>query len=305
MTGVRPRGAAAAALLAACVTVLVAPSIGAQQTTRETRERQVIVAVLGAGNAPITDMTAAEFTVREDGAAREVLRVGPAPPPSHLVLLIDDSQASQNATQHLRTAVKAFVRKVQAAGPLPPTALWTFGERPVRRADFSPNPATLGRAVDRLFAISGSGAYLLEALVEISKDLKKKEAIRPVIVAFVDEDGPEFSSITHKNVEAALREAGVSVWSIAGQTRGQAMGTSEARERALTLGDVTAWSGGSNTVILTPQALDSTFTSIATQLTARYLVTYARPESLVPPERIEVEVKRRDAKVRATRWAGR
>ncbi len=304
MTRVRLPGAAAA-LLAALVTVLVGPAVGAHQTTREMRERQVVVGVLGAGNVPITDVAAAEFTVREDGASREVLRVGPAPPPSHLVLLIDDSQASQNATLHLRTAVKAFVRQVQTAGPLPPTALWTFGERPVRRADFSPNPATLDRAADRLFAISGSGAYLLEALVEIAKDLKKKEAVRPVIVAFVDEDGPEFSSITHQNVAAALQDAGVSVFSIAGQTRGQPMGTSEARERALTLGDVTGWSGGSNTVILTPQALDSTFTSLATQLTARYLVTYARPESLVPPARLEVEVKRPGAKVRATRWPSR
>ena len=82
------------------------------------------------------------------------------------------------------------------------------------------------------------------------------------------------------------------------------MGSSEARERALVLGDVTSWSGGTNTVILTPQALDGAFNSVAAQLTGRYLVTYGRPDSLVPPDRLEVEVKRRDVKVRATRWAG-
>jgi hypothetical protein len=81
------------------------------------------------------------------------------------------------------------------------------------------------------------------------------------------------------------------------------MGSTEARERAQVLGDVTTWSGGTNTIVLTAQALDGAFAAVATQLAGRLLVTYARPVSLVPPDRLEVEVKRRDAKVRATRWA--
>jgi hypothetical protein len=50
------------------------------------------------------------FVVREDGLAREVIRVGIAPPPSHVMLLIDDSQAADRSIQFLRTAAAAFIK---------------------------------------------------------------------------------------------------------------------------------------------------------------------------------------------------
>ncbi len=293
----------AAGFVALTVVVIVGAAADARQAQRETRERGVVVGVVGSGNTPVPGLTTADFAVREDGVAREVLRVGVAPPPSHLVLLVDDSQAAADAVLYLRTALVSFVRRMMSGDRAPEVAFWTFGDRPTRRADFSPNSAQVDRAIERLFVLNGSGAYFLEALAEVSRELKKRKAERPMIVAFVDEDGPEFSSLTHKNVAEALRGAGVSLWTVTNQTKGQAMGTSEARERALVLGDVTAWSGGVNTVVITPQALDTTLASLASQIANRYLVTYGRPESLVPPDRIDVEVKRRDVRVRVTRWA--
>ena len=285
--------------------LLCVQAVTAGQEARARVERSVTVSVVsGSGNTPVAGLATTDFTVREDGVAREVLRVTPAPPPSHLLLLVDDSQAAQDAIQFLRTALKTFVRRMLAGDQAPQIGLMTFGDRPVRRADFSPNSAGTDRAVDRLFASTGSGAYFMEALTEASKDLKKRQAERPVIVAYLDEDGPEFSSLTHKNVATSLREAGVSLWPVTNQGRTQQMGSTEARERALVLGDVTSWSGGTNTIVLTSQAIDNALGSVATQLLSRYLVTYGRPESLVPPDRLELDVKRKDIKVRVTRWAG-
>lgn len=292
-------GSVAAALMSA-------PALRAGDTQqRETREHDVIVSVVGSNNTPVTGLTAAEFTVREDNVAREVLRVGAAPPPSHVALLVDDSQVSKDAVQFLRTSLASFVKRVMSGEQAPQIGLWTFGERPTRRADFSPNSAQVDKAIDRIFALQGSGSYLMEAVQEVAKDFKKKKAERPVIVAFVDESGPEFSNLTHKQVADALRDAGASLWTITNQARTQSMGSTEARERAQVLGDVTVWSGGVNTAVLTPQALDTTFGSVADQILKRYKVTYGRPDTLVPPDKIEVQVKKADTKVRVTRWAGR
>jgi hypothetical protein len=284
--------------------VVAAPDLRADQTQRETRERGVIVGVLGADGKPIANLAAADFTIREDGRTREVLRVDPAPPPSHVALLVDDSQATRDSIMFLRPALTAFIRRLLSGQKAPEVGLWTFGERPTRRADFSPNSAQAERAIERIFALEGSGGYLMEAIQEVARELRKRKADRPVIVAYVDERGPEFSNLLHKNVGDALKQADASLWTITRQARDQNMNVPEARERAMVLGDVTGWSGGANRVVLTPQALDAAFMAVGDELIGRLLVTYVRPELLVPPERLEVEVGRPNTRLRVTRWAG-
>lgn len=287
-------------------------AVSSPQAQRELRERSVAVSVVGSDQAPVSGLTAGDFVVREDGLAREVLRVGPAPLPTHLLLLVDDSQVTEPATSHIRTALIAFVRKIQAAAQgtgadrqMPQIALTTFGERPTRRVEFTPNPALVERGAERLFSITAAGAYLLEALVESARDLRKREAERPVVVALVDEHGPEFSNLMHQDVASALEAARATFWAVTLQASAPDLRSTEARERAAVLGDVTRLSGGANYIVLTPLSLDVTFGKLAAEITSRYLVTYGRPDSLVPPKRVEVEVNRRDVRVRAPQWAGR
>ena len=294
--------------VAGCVAVAVGVSVvraGQQQAPADPRERSVAISAVGAGDKPVTDLKISDVTVREDNREREVRRIAPAPPPTHVALLVDDSQVTKDAVQFLRTGLNAFIKKMLSGEQAPQIGYWTFGERPTRRADFSPNSAQVERAIERTFALQGSGSYLLEAIDEVSKDLRKRKAERPVIVAFVDERGPEFSNLLHTNVGDTLKNAGASLWTITMQARNQNMGVPELRERAMVLGDVTGWSGGGNTVVLTPQALDGAFATVAEQILGRLAVTYVRPETLVPPEKIEVTVKRPDVKLRVPRWAGR
>jgi len=300
--------------LVACLVGLGWPAPGAPDdgllasenaAQRQLRDRGVVVSVVTSNDVPVTDLRPADFVVREDGLSREILSVTPAPPPSHVALLIDDSQAMQNSVQYLRTAVKLFVKAMADATPAPQMSLMTFGERPTRRAEFTPTAAIIDRAVDRIFPVSGSGAYLLEAIAETTKYLRLRTAERPVIVALVGENGPEFSTMLSRDVLQALQGAGASLWTVVLQTGTQALTSSEARERAMVLSDGTADSGGMNKVVLTPQALDSAFDTVAKAILARQLVTYGRPDSLIPPERVEVEVKRPGVRVRAARWTTR
>jgi hypothetical protein len=292
-----PIRSAAIALAAALVA-----SAGAQE--RETRERTIAVSVVSNDGTPVDGLTAKDFVVRENGLAREVVRVAPASPPSHIALLIDDSQATQNTTAFLRPALTAFVKTVAAADPAPHVALWTFGERPTRRVNFTPNPAAIEQEIPRIIPVTSAGAYLLEAIGEAVKELRTRQAERPVIVAFVAERGPEFSTILEKQITEAVRTIGASLWTVTLEGNGQPLTSTEHRERARVLGETTSLSGGTNDVILTPQALESAFARIGRALTSRYAVTYGRPDSLIPPDRIDVEVRRPDVQVRASRWAG-
>ena len=292
-----PIRSAAIALAAALVA-----SAGAQE--RETRERTIAVSVVSNDGTPVDGLTAKDFVVRENGLAREVVRVAPASPPSHIALLIDDSQATQNTTAFLRPALTAFVKTVAAADPAPHVALWTFGERPTRRVNFTPNAAAIEQEIPRIIPVTSAGAYLLEAIGEAVKELRTRQAERPVIVAFVAERGPEFSTILEKQITEAVRTIGASLWTVTLEGNGQPLTSTEHRERARVLGETTSLSGGTNDVILTPQALESAFARIGRALTSRYAVTYGRPDSLIPPDRIDVEVRRPDVQVRASRWAG-
>src|SRR5436309_2808015 len=87
------------------------PSPIAARPASESRSQTVYVSVLGPKNAPVTGLSAADFTVREDATAREVLRAEPATDPMQVVLLVDDSQAAGDALLPLRQGLTAFVDK--------------------------------------------------------------------------------------------------------------------------------------------------------------------------------------------------
>jgi hypothetical protein len=170
---------------------------------------------------------------------------------------------------------------------------------------FTNSPATIEKAVGRLFHRTGAGSYFLEAVQDAARDIRKREAQRPVIVAFVVERGPEFSSTINQAVADALKAVNASLWTIVLQEGAQNVGTPELRERAIVLGDVTRDSGGDNKTVLSRQALESAFLSRAALLLSRYDVVYGRPDSLIPPTKLEVEVKRKDVRVMAPRWVSK
>jgi hypothetical protein len=287
---------------AAALAVSTTP-LGAQQ--REMRERHVYAAVTDSDGAAVSDLKPAEFKVREDGLAREVLRASPGLPPTHVALLVDDSDAAQQSVADLRAALGSFVKKMFGGAEGLQMAYWTFGERPTRQVDYTNSAATIEKSIARLFHRTGSGSYFLEAIQEATRDLRKREAQRPVIVAFVVESGPEFSSTLHQAVADSLKAVNASLWTVVLQEGAQSLVAPERRERAIVLGDVTRDSGGDNKVVLSKQALESAFLNRAALLTSRYDVVYARPDALIPPSKIEVETTRKDLRVLAPRWTGK
>jgi hypothetical protein len=72
------------------------------------------------------------------------------------------------------------------------------------------------------------------------------------------------------------------------------------RERSFFVDEGPKASGGEFVTILAPNALDTTLQRLARQLTSQYKVVYARPESLIPPEKIDVASAREGVTMRGT-----
>jgi hypothetical protein len=153
-----------------------------------------------------------------------------------------------------------------------------------------------------VFSSSEDGAYFIDAILDAAAGLKKRKATRPVIVAYVDENGPEFSNRRHDVTFNAVAGARASLWVVARQGFSTSTATPENRERAMVIGDVTTRTGGRNSMVFDGTALKGRLTEVATQLLSQFVVTYGRVETLVPPDKLEIRLVNQDLRLAAPRW---
>jgi VWFA-related protein len=291
-------GLASVAFLSADFTTQ-APS---RSAAGETRTRDVYVSVLDDKGAPVPGLSAADFVVREDGVGREVLKAGPATEPMQIMVLIDDSQAADDAIQRMREGLTAFVEKLKGRAEI---GLVTVGERPTTLVPYTTDTNALKKGIGRIFSRTGSGAYLLEGIVEVSHSLERRKATRPVIVAVTMEQGTEFSNLEYQNVLKQLEASGAALHVLAvGMPSPSA--ADEMRNRNIVIADGTQRTGGRRDQLLADSSLPQALPRLADELLNQYVVTYSRPETLIPPEKIQVTASRPGVTVRArTRVAGR
>lgn len=269
----------------------------ADPAQRQSRERDIFVTVTSSDGKPVTDLRPAEFVVREDGVRREVLAARRATDPVTVALLVDNSQASDPYVADIRRALKGFVERLGGKYPI---ALTTVAERPTILADYTLDKKTLLAAVDRVFAVPGSGSTFLEGIRELSKGLAGRDADRAAIVAITAE-GEEVSDRHFSEVLPVLRASGASFEVlVVARPGGANMQDEGSRNRAFTIDAGSRDTGGGRVDLLTSQSLGLALERLATQLENQYRVTYARPETLIPPEKVEVGVTRPGLAARAT-----
>ncbi len=259
----------------------------------QAQHRGLYVTVVDADGQPVTSLGPSDFIVREDNVAREVLTVAPADAPLQIAVLVDNSAAAANDIQNLRKALETFGAALTTpteTGRKNELALITLGERPTLQADYTSDRAAFEKGIGRVFAQPDSGNYLLEGIIEAAHGIMKRNVQRPVIVA-VTTEGPEFSSRHHDLVLEPLKESGAAFYVFVVGPPSGSISTS-ARERGIVLDQGTRDSGGRRETILSSMSLDVALKTLAAQLTHTLLVTYARPETLIPPEHTTVDVKR-------------
>ncbi len=278
---------------AALAAVLGAALLLPLSARAQARQRSLYVSVVDKSGAPVPDVSPQDIIVREDRTAREVLRVEKATEPMRVALLVDNSQAATRAVQYMRDALGPFVNKLTAAGHS--VSFVTLADRPTLVVDATTDGARLkSQGVDRLFARSGSGMYLLEALVETTRGFVKNEVTRPVVVAVLTE-GVEFSNTSYQQVLESLRESRASFYALV-LTEGPPadLTSDEVRNRNVVLDRGTTESGGRRETLITHMSMGDELAKLATELLNQYKVTYASPDRMIPAERVSVEAARKE-----------
>jgi Ca-activated chloride channel homolog len=288
----------AAALLAVGLLVVTSAPAGRAQTAAA-RERTLFVSAVDSKGEPIDNLRVNDVVVREDGARREVLRISQAVEPIDIALLVDNSAAAEDAISHVREALKRFVGTMAADNQI---AIVALADRPTIFVDYTSDRKRLDDGIGRLFSMATSGATLLDALFEVSTGLRKRETPRAVIVPIVT-DGIEFSNRYHRDVIDAVKSANAPVHAVAignfELSNEQAL-----RERALVLDMGTKESGGQRVTVLAPQGVGNALDKLARELSSQYKVVYGRPESLIPPQKLEISSARTGVTIRGTAMRG-
>jgi VWFA-related protein len=284
------------AIAAALAAALVPPGRAHAQGGRE---RTLFVSAVDEKGQPVDNLGPADVVVREDGARREVLRISRATEPIDIALLVDNSAAAADSIVHMREALRRFVAKMADGNQI---AIVAIADRPTILVDYTSDQKRLEGGIGRLFPMSTSGMTLLDAIIEVARGLGRRETPRAAIVPVIN-DGVEFTTRYYRDIVEALKTANAPLHAM---TVGSFFVTADdaTRERAYVLDQGTRESGGQRVTLLSPMGLNLALDKLAGELSSQYKVVYGRPESLIPPEKLEVTSARRGVTVRGTPMRG-
>ncbi len=293
---VRPFAVLAVGSLCGVVAAALAPSLAAQDRAARSTDRGMFVSVVDKDGTPAVGLTAADFSVREDGVVREVVRAEKATEPITLAVLVDTSQAATRSIPDVRRALAGFVTRVAVRNRV---AIIGFGERPTVLTDYTRDGSRLEKGVNQIFPNAGSGSYLLQAVEETCDKLAKQDFDRAVIVA-ITAGGPEFSDRNYLEVASVVRKSGATFDAFVFNVERPNLADSGQREREMFIDAATSASGGQRVLLLSSMGIDGALARLADELANQYRITYGRPASMVPPQKIEVTVRRLGLTARGT-----
>jgi hypothetical protein len=280
-------------LAAALVSSVFAP-LAAGQTN--SRQRTLFATAMAADGTPAGSLDVKDVIVREDGVAREVLKVTPTTEPVDITVIVDNSVAAQRALQDMRLGLEKFVSTF--AGPHTIT-LMTVADRPTVQVNATTSKAQLLRGVQRLFAQPDAGTYFVEGVIEASRAIQKRKPARAAILG-ITSFGVEFSDRGYEQALDELARSGASLHVIELQDTVQAnQQDHNIRDRNMVIDQGTTQTGGTRDLLMANLGLADALQTMGRAITAQYEVVYGRPDTLIPARKVEVESARPALKLRA------
>lgn len=258
-------------------------------------ERTLYVTALDAKGELVDGLGPSDFIVREDGVQREVLRVSRAVEPIDIALLVDNGATADREIVNIREGLKTFISMMAGENAV---ALVALADRPTIVVDYTTDPKRLLEGVGRLFAQAQSGVTLLDAIVEVSRGVEKRESARSAIIPLLT-DSVDFSNRNYRDALDAFERSGAVLHTLM-------IGTFDFtrddpfKNRGVVLDQGARASGGQRISLLAATAVESTLRRLARELSSQYKVVYGRSQMLVPPAKIEISPRRAGVTMRGT-----
>jgi VWFA-related protein len=278
--------------------LMIASAGGFVAVTAAQAERTIYVSVMDGNGAPVGDMKAEEFAVKEDGQPRTITKVERASEPIHYVIMVDTTPALSGAVNDLRDGLKGFTTLLLSVDPKIQFSFVEFGGAGITVMDMTSDQAKIDASLGKLMP-KPSESVLNEALVDVAKKLAAMPSTtRKVIITINTEPLKESSNVLVRQVAEEVQKSGAIVWSVVLQE-----GTRRDANRENLLKGLTANTGGRWIVLQGPARtnLSNVLRTFAANTFSQYAVTFTAGDK--PAKITDVTVSRAGVIPLAMKWS--
>jgi VWFA-related protein len=258
-------------------------------------ERTVYVTVADNNGSPVTDLTPADFVVKEGGKEREITKAAPATTRVRLALAVEERLVGDN---NVRVAIFEFAKRMMTTSEI---ALITIGLRNTVVADYSTSLDAVVGGINKFTLNPARESAVAEGVLDLARGFTQAKPERPVIVVMSLSGGQ--TGVAARTVLDQLRDSGAIMYSVTlgGGDNSAAplgsMGDQSGREQVL--GEGPKQSGGRRVDVTAPGAMVKAMQQVANDISAQYAITYVLPDGVKPDRRFGITVKRRGVSLRA------
>jgi hypothetical protein len=251
--------------------------IGRATAMRAETTRTVYLSAVDSKGAPISDLKAADLTVKENGTDRAVASLQPASGPMDVAIIVDDGGSGAYAA--------GVLQLLQALGGNADFSMRRFNPQAAKILDYGASDmAVVQAALNQIGPrgkLLGEGGQLAEAIDAAGRELlQRKSPRRAIVVLTLSGEGPQ-QNATSMMDELQASGAILSVVHATGANLG------------LVTGDGPRQSGGRVEAAGAASAVTSAMTRITDALKNQYELKYTLPDGVKPSDRVAISTSRK------------
>lgn len=280
-------------ILGLCV---AAPLAAAERRSPEPTTRTVFVTIADEKNVGLSDLTPADFVVKEAGKEREIVKVERAAGKIRLSLAVEERLI---ADTQVRMGLFDFMKRMIDTAEI---RLIRIGLRNHTLVDYTSSLDALLAEINKFALNPAPDSSVAEGVLDISREYIAQKPERPVVVVVCATGGQ--GGVDPREVLDKLRDSRaqmfVAAWlggnaSVVGNPASVAAGS--AREQVI--GDGPKQSGGRRVDFPGTAGASKALLTIANDLQSQFAITYTLPDGVKPDRRFNLTVKRKGLNVRA------
>ena len=257
------------------------------------------IQVMDANGAPVTDLSAEDFSIRQGDVEVEVVGIELINQPLRLAILVDNAAGGREYFRDLRDGLPGFVDALPADSQ---AKLILLSGRARTAVDYSDGLPKIRERLQEFFADANTASGFFAG---VRDTVSRFDGARWPVIALITTDGPSMSSTSftegkYDELGEWIREGGVTVHALAMNTRqGDGFQTAIARQ-------LTQMTGGWYDSLNGPtRAVGEKLAAMATEIAERqaasanqYLVTFAPAPGATPNTLVSAGVRRQQTTLR-------